>query len=148
MQYSVRFSDFDKEIDFLTNSFAHLGFKEFVRPIPGVAGLGDDTGAWFWLSGIQDGKPIPDDTTVLRVHVALKAKGMYGIAALNNGADSFGLKDAKGVDEFYSAALKAGGKDNGAPGTRAMYHPGYYAAFVISPGGHNIECVIHDHKET
>jgi predicted lactoylglutathione lyase len=58
------------------------------------------------------------------------------------------LQDAKEVDEFYAAALKAGGKDNGAPGTRAMYHPGYYAAFVISPGGHNIECVIHDHKES
>jgi len=30
------------------------------------------------------------------------------------------------VDEFYKAALAAGGKDNGAPGIREVYHPHYY----------------------
>lgn len=47
----------------------------------------------------------------------------------------------KQVQEFYDAALKAGGKDNGAPGER-FYHAGYYAAFVRSPAGHNVEAVI------
>lgn len=45
------------------------------------------------------------------------------------------------VHEFYEAALKAGGKDNGAPGER-FYFKGYYGAFVRSPAGHNVELVI------
>jgi catechol 2,3-dioxygenase-like lactoylglutathione lyase family enzyme len=48
------------------------------------------------------------------------------------------------VDDFYRAALEAGGKDNGAPGLRPNYHPNYYAAFVIAPDGHNIEAVCHN----
>ena len=47
------------------------------------------------------------------------------------------------VDSFYKAALASGGKDNGAPGERAHYHPGYYAAFVLDPDGNNIEAVFH-----
>ncbi|MEI2298492.1 VOC family protein [Ensifer sp. MJa1] len=47
------------------------------------------------------------------------------------------------VDAFYHGALKAGGKDNGAPGLRPHYHANYYAAFVIDPDGHNIEAVCH-----
>ncbi len=47
------------------------------------------------------------------------------------------------VDQFYRAALAAGGRDNGAPGVRPQYSPNYYAAFVIGPDGHNIEAVCH-----
>ena len=47
------------------------------------------------------------------------------------------------VDAFYKAALAAGGKDNGAPGIRAIYHPHYYGAFVLDPDGLNIEAVCH-----
>ncbi len=39
--------------------------------------------------------------------------------------------------------LAAGGKDNGAPGIRAHYHPNYYGAFVFDPDGNNIEAVCH-----
>lgn len=48
------------------------------------------------------------------------------------------------VNEFYKAALAAGGKDNGAPGMREIYHPNYYGAFVFGPDDHNIEAVCHD----
>jgi catechol 2,3-dioxygenase-like lactoylglutathione lyase family enzyme len=47
------------------------------------------------------------------------------------------------VDKFYKAALGAGGRDNGAPGERASYHPGYYACFVLDPDGNNVEAVFH-----
>ena len=47
------------------------------------------------------------------------------------------------VDAFYRAALAAGGKDNGPPGPRPHYHPGYYGAFVLDPDGHNVEAVFH-----
>ncbi|MGA7164052.1 MAG: VOC family protein [Pseudolabrys sp.] len=59
------------------------------------------------------------------VHVAIVANARPAVAA------------------FYRAALAAGGKDNGAPGLRAHYHPSYYAAFVLDPDGHNIEAVCH-----
>ena len=45
------------------------------------------------------------------------------------------------VDAFHAAALAAGAADNGAPGYRANYSPGYYAAFVHDLGGNNIEVV-------
>ena len=45
------------------------------------------------------------------------------------------------VDAFYDAAIAAGGRDNGPPGTRPKYHPDYYAAYVLDPEGHNIEAV-------
>ena len=48
------------------------------------------------------------------------------------------------VEDFYRAALAAGGKDNGPPGLRRNYHTNYYAAFVIGPDGHNIEVVCHE----
>ncbi len=47
------------------------------------------------------------------------------------------------VDEFYRAALAAGGRDNGPPGPRPHYHENYYGAFVLDPDGHNIEAVCH-----
>jgi catechol 2,3-dioxygenase-like lactoylglutathione lyase family enzyme len=47
------------------------------------------------------------------------------------------------VDEFYKAAMAAGGRDNGPPGLRPIYHPTYYGAFVLDPDGHNIEAVCH-----
>jgi catechol 2,3-dioxygenase-like lactoylglutathione lyase family enzyme len=47
------------------------------------------------------------------------------------------------VDAFYSAALAAGGTDNGAPGPRPHYHADYYGAFVRDPDGNNIEAVCH-----
>ncbi len=56
---------------------------------------------------------------------------------------AFAAESRAQVDEFYKAALEAGGKDNGAPGIREMYHPNYYGAFVFDPDGHNIEAVCH-----
>lgn len=48
------------------------------------------------------------------------------------------------VDAFYAAALKAGGTDNGSPGLRKGYPPGYYAAFVLDPDGNNMEAVVRE----
>jgi catechol 2,3-dioxygenase-like lactoylglutathione lyase family enzyme len=61
---------------------------------------------------------------------------------------AFQAKDKATVEAFYKAGLKAGGKDNGAPGDRP-YHPGYYAAFLLDPDGNNIEAVYHgEHKRS
>jgi len=45
------------------------------------------------------------------------------------------------VRAFHAAALGAGGKNNGPPGIREVYHPAYFAAFVFDPDGNNIEAV-------
>jgi catechol 2,3-dioxygenase-like lactoylglutathione lyase family enzyme len=60
---------------------------------------------------------------------------------------AFQAADRATVEEFYKAALQNGGMDNGAPGERAAYHPGYYAAFVLDPDGNNIEAVYHGEAE-
>ena len=56
---------------------------------------------------------------------------------------AFAAETCQQVDDFHRAALSAGGRDNGAPGIRAHYHPNYYSAFVIGPDGHNVEAVCH-----
>jgi catechol 2,3-dioxygenase-like lactoylglutathione lyase family enzyme len=56
---------------------------------------------------------------------------------------AFRAPDQAAVARFHAAALAAGGRDNGAPGIRAHYHPDYYGAFVLDPDGHNIEAVCH-----
>jgi catechol 2,3-dioxygenase-like lactoylglutathione lyase family enzyme len=37
------------------------------------------------------------------------------------------------VDEFHRVAMSAGYRDDGRPGERPVYHPGYYGAFVLDP---------------
>ena len=64
------------------------------------------------------------DAAVSRVHLAFQAESPAQVRA------------------FHAAALRAGGRDNGAPGERS-YHPGYYGAFVFDPDGNNIEAVHH-----
>jgi catechol 2,3-dioxygenase-like lactoylglutathione lyase family enzyme len=54
---------------------------------------------------------------------------------------AFAAPDRAAVDRFHEAALRFGGRDNGAPGLRTHYGPHYYAAFVIDPDGHAIEAV-------
>jgi catechol 2,3-dioxygenase-like lactoylglutathione lyase family enzyme len=53
---------------------------------------------------------------------------------------AFPADSRKQVDEFYQAALAAGGQSNGAPGLRE-HGPKYYAAYVLDLEGNNIEAV-------
>ena len=50
------------------------------------------------------------------------------------------VADVAASKRFY-AATGAGYRDNGAPGERPVYHPGYYGAFVLDPDGNNVEMV-------
>ena len=82
---------------------------------PDLWGFGDGKQAYFWL---QQGKPAPDS-----IH--------WGFMAGSN------LK----VDEFYTAAIAAGAKDNISQRARLEYYPGYYAADVLDPDGYSFEVV-------
>jgi predicted lactoylglutathione lyase len=49
--------------------------------------------------------------------------------------------DTIAVDAFHAAAIAAGAKSDGAPGTRAEYSPHYYAAFIRDLDGNRVEAV-------
>jgi catechol 2,3-dioxygenase-like lactoylglutathione lyase family enzyme len=56
---------------------------------------------------------------------------------------AFRADDDATVRAFHATATGAAYRDNGPPGERAEYHPGYYAAFVLDPDGNNVEVVNH-----
>jgi catechol 2,3-dioxygenase-like lactoylglutathione lyase family enzyme len=55
----------------------------------------------------------------------------------------FRAPDRAAVEAFHTAALRSGGRSDGAPGLRPEYHPDYFAAFVLDPDGHRVEAVCH-----
>ena len=57
---------------------------------------------------------------------------------------AFPVEDNAAVEAFHRAATEAGYRDNGPPGERPVYHPGYYGAFVLDPDGNNVEVVCHN----
>ena len=54
---------------------------------------------------------------------------------------AFTVGSKEPVHRFHEELVAAGYRDNGAPGERPDYGPGYYAAFVRDPDGNNIELV-------
>jgi catechol 2,3-dioxygenase-like lactoylglutathione lyase family enzyme len=56
---------------------------------------------------------------------------------------AFAAPDEATVRAFHATLTGAGHRDEGAPGERPEYHPGYYGAFVLDPDGNNIEAVHH-----
>lgn len=114
---AVAVRDYARSKEFYREALAPLQI-ELVMEFGQAAGFGRESKPVFWI-GAQPEHPRP-------VHVA------------------FAARNRAAVRDFYQAALKAGGKDNGAPGMREIYHPNYYGAFVLDPDGNNIEAVCHD----
>lgn len=54
---------------------------------------------------------------------------------------AFAAPDRASVHAFHSAGLAHDARDNGAPGLREHYAPGYYAAFLFDPDCWLIEAV-------
>jgi catechol 2,3-dioxygenase-like lactoylglutathione lyase family enzyme len=48
------------------------------------------------------------------------------------------------VDEFWRVGTGAGYRDDGAPGPRPQYSPGYYGSFLLDPDGNSAEAVHHE----
>ena len=121
----VSVSDYARSKAFYTQALGAIGYEVLMEVPAALSGKTDaagfgDTGATppkpdFWIGQGTPNRPA--------VHVA------------------FRVRQRAQVDAFHAAGLAAGGRDNGAPGIRAHYHPGYYAAFVLDPDGHNIEAV-------
>lgn len=118
----VEVGDFARSKAFYEAALESLGIELVMEFGEGAAGFGKETehgpNPFFWIQ--ERGRP-----AVSGAHVA------------------FGARTTEQVDAFHAAALAAGGTDNGAPGLRPIYHPGYYGAFVLDPDGNNIEAVSH-----
>jgi len=113
-------TDFQRSTAFYDAALAPLGVRQlYVVPkefTGGVDAVGYGAGRpMFWIS--------EQNATQGKLHVA------------------FAAKTRAQVDAFYAAALKAGGRDNGAPGLRPHYDKDYYGAFVLDPDGFNVEAV-------
>src|SRR3989442_1629837 len=89
----LRVKDLGKSRRFYAAALAPLGYR-VLKEFPGFVGLGagDKTDIW-----IGQAEP-----TTTGVHLAIASR------------------DRRTVDAFHAAALKAGGKDNGAPGVGAL----------------------------
>jgi catechol 2,3-dioxygenase-like lactoylglutathione lyase family enzyme len=114
---SIGVSDLERSRAFYRAALAPLGMSELYENDRGIA----------------FGPPELDDFTI---SLAYAAGGTSHIA--------FAADSTAEVDAFHAAALAAGGTDNGAPGPRADYSPGYYGAFVLDPDANNVEAVFHD----
>jgi Glyoxalase/Bleomycin resistance protein/Dioxygenase superfamily len=55
----------------------------------------------------------------------------------------FHARSREQVDGFHQAGVDAGFHANGEPGYR-VYAPGYYAAYLLDPGGNNVEALYRD----
>ncbi len=110
----LRTAQFDVMTAFYERALAPLGIKKLADYESG-AGFGRDAPV-LWIGASSEPRS--------SIHLALSSSEQSAVRA------------------FHAAALKAGAKDNGAPGPRD-YPPNYYAAFVIDPDGNNIEAVCH-----
>ena len=111
----LKVRDLAASVAFYRQALAPLG-HELGSHGEGYAGFGPAGAPALWL--YQASEPIGPGT-----HVAFRAR------------------DLAAVQRFHASGLKAGGRDNGAPGLRLDYSPDYYAAFLIDPDGHNVEAV-------
>jgi catechol 2,3-dioxygenase-like lactoylglutathione lyase family enzyme len=114
---SLRVSDFQKSLAFYKSALAPLGYTLV---------FGNDQEQYAGFAG-------PDRERIWIGHREGASHGYAHIAVL--------AKDRATVRQFYEAAMKAGGRDNGGAGPRPQYSPTYYGAFVLDPDGHNIEAV-------
>lgn len=94
-----------------------------------------DNGPESFVFGRSAEEPIP----YLWVGVTRPSYWVEGSrAGLNQAHIAFMASGRDRVDAFYTAALGAGGRDNGPPGPRQGAGD-YYGAFVLDPDGNNIE---------
>jgi catechol 2,3-dioxygenase-like lactoylglutathione lyase family enzyme len=121
----INVSDYGRSKEFYAKALAPLGVG-VVMEYGTWCGFGRDKKPDFWIGQGAASFQKPEQLSpITPVHI------------------SFTARSRAEVDEFYKAALAAGGRDNGPPGLRKEYHPGYYGAFVLDPDGHNVEAVIH-----
>jgi len=115
---SLGVADLERAARFYEAALAPLGLARLVTR-PATIGFGKNYPE-FWVNLRVGMAPVGPDSGV---HFCLRAKSTGD------------------VDAFHAAALKAGGRSDGAPGLRPHDRVRYYAAFVLDPDGNRIEAV-------
>jgi catechol 2,3-dioxygenase-like lactoylglutathione lyase family enzyme len=124
----------------------HTGFvvsdlsraRRFYDAIAKPLGLGTrDIGKEAFLLGRSAQEPIPY-LWIGTLRPSYWAQGSK--PGINQTHVAFVASSQQVVDEFYTAGIAAGGRDNGPPGPR-QGGDSYYGAFVLDPDGNNIEAV-------
>ena len=116
---SLGTNDFPRAKAFYDEVLATLQVR-CLMDFPGGAGYGRNFPE-FWIQQPQDG----------------------GRASAGNGVHVCFLANSVGeVKAFHAKALERGGRDDGPPGLRPEYTPGYYAAFVRDLDGNKIEAML------
>jgi catechol 2,3-dioxygenase-like lactoylglutathione lyase family enzyme len=127
MYTTVGVSDLARSTRFYDAVFSTLGIRQSQGADSGFVGWGPgyDDGVSFWICKPFDGRtPAPGNGTM----IALRAR------------------NAAEVRAFHAAALANGGADEGPPGTREMYGPAFYVAYVRDPDGNKLACVYHRYE--
>ena len=113
--------------------------RRFYDAVAGALGLATrENGPQSFLFGKSAEEPIPY-LWIGTLRPSYWAEGSR--PGLNQMHVAFIAESKAMVDEFYRAALAAGGRDNGPPGPRAGAGD-YYGAFVLDPDGNNIEACV------
>lgn len=121
---------------FYTETLRLIGYEiimEFDIPEAKIVGYGKNDKPSFWI-----GQPLGDYPDNGSQFVTGFIRGLH-LAFLANTVDE--------IKKWHAKAIELGGKDNGAPGARSIYHPGYYGAFIIDPDGWKIEACLHNYVE-
>lgn len=119
---TLRVSDLEKSKNFFLAALAPLGYKLFVEK---------EKSAGFGQTDVEGNRDFWIKQGEASEHKSFSCP-------------AFTARTKEVVEDFHKAAVEAGGRDNGAPGYRPQYNPGYYAAFVLDPDGYNIEVVWDD----
>jgi len=116
---SVGVRDVARAATFYDPVLKALGYKRVMDYSPGAIAYGESKDKpEFWI-GLPHDQAVPNSGNGTHVAFAAKSKGA--------------------VNKFHDAALKAGGSNNGEPGPRPDYGPGYYGAFIYDLDGNKIE---------
>lgn len=130
---TFRVSDMPRSRAFYTAALAPLGYA------PCFEERFDDT----LIVGLGHPDPAAPGGTKIDTWL-MQGPSLHGGPSVTRGCHlCWTAPDRAAVDAFHAAALAAGGTDNGAPGLRPHYHAQYYGAFVLDPGGNNVEAVCH-----
>jgi catechol 2,3-dioxygenase-like lactoylglutathione lyase family enzyme len=114
-------NDYERATVFYNAVLAPLGFSRMPKP-PGKPPLYAVNGEMphLYLYKPYDGRP------------ATWGNGTYV---------AFQARSRRAVDEFFENVMANGGADEGGPGFREDYGPGYYAAYVRDPDGNKLQAV-------
>jgi len=130
ISFSVK--NFEHSRDFYDQTLSLLGYERLMNfndQEHQVAGYGKNGKPSFWIGSSKKS---------LHIEEYIGKSAGFHVAFVASTTES--------IHQWYESCIKLGGQDNGRPGPRPEYHPGYYAAFIIDPNGWRIEACFQNYQ--